>query len=226
MRLLSLLLLLACGEKEPSSDDSSAADDSAAGDDSASDDSGEDTAPEAENLSDFLMHSLYDPADCRGGYLGPFSGPVLATARLTPNRWPYEVSQLDYELADNEAGCKSAIAHEIYLFVSTDSAPPEAPTWVQTLEVGAGLSAAGRVVRKDLDPPLALAEGEHLYVAVLMALDGEESTCINTCALDPGDPRLDRAWQGQGEGSYTWTTLAEGGNNLVFGIQAVGTPVD
>jgi hypothetical protein len=149
----------------------------------------------------------------------------LVAVRLTPETTPFTVTKVRYRLPATPAPCSPTLAHRVELYVSEEVAPPATPTPVATIDVPADPGrASAPLVTHDLDAPLVLEAGQHLFVAVSMAGTSEERLCVTGC--DNLEAEADRNyWSNAAAPPYTWATLASFGMQVNAEIWALG-PAD
>jgi hypothetical protein len=112
--------------------------------------------------------------------------PFLLAARLTPKSYPFTVSGVRYFLSGSaQQGCDNGLAHDVVVFVGTQTTPPASPTVSETIKVPAKAGDKGtRMVNLALTTPLTLKSGEHLFVAPLVTYDtsASGSICLQLCS--------------------------------------------
>jgi hypothetical protein len=135
---------------------------------------------------------------------GPNERGDWAASRMVPDRYPFVVESLEYELATstNELECDTSVMHQVIVFRGTTARPAEVP--VPYLE----FTTAPLAVPKDgprivthvlpLDPQgkdqLVLQNGEFVFVAVQFPHLGTRYGCTPFCA-DLADASIpDRNW--------------------------------
>ena len=151
----------------------------------------------------------------------------LFAGRLTPPSYPFQVTDIAYELygGDLNGGltCDSNLAHRVEVFVGADPTPVSSPTLAATIAVpaGAGPVLSMRIVKAKLDTPVVLKKGESLFVAVEYVGD-KPRMCMPLCKGTGDD---DRNWvSGATAAPYTWATSGSFGQTENLRIGANGTP--
>ena len=151
---------------------------------------------------------------------GPGEAGHLYGVRLTPPSYPYAVTSVQYELAGID-DCLVTTDHHVEVFVSTNTVPPNEPTLVASLDVdGAPAQGPSYVVEAALPDELVLVDGEHLFVAVELPLEG--ASCIAVCQDAPVEDR--DYWSNAAAMPYDWATLASFGFPYHARIGANGAP--
>lgn len=140
-------------------------------------------------------------------------------SRLTPASYPFEVDAIQIELwhAPSEEGkCRATTARPVQVFTGTGIEPPERPSQapkLQTYSMMPALETNGWFIRKELDSPITLVEGEHLFVTMQMEAVFEGSTCIRSCRDAPLDDR--NYWSNSHMEPFTnWEDILEPRINL------------
>jgi hypothetical protein len=153
--------------------------------------------------------------------LAPVSGEAghLIAARLTPPSYPYEVTEVQYELV-GAAPCDSSFGHRVEVFVGTDDAPANDPAATR-LDVPAAVTTEPvRVVQLTLPSPITLQSGEHLFVAVELVHEG--TSCIGMC--DGAGDWTRNYWSNAQSAPYSWAALSSFQLYAHARIGANGTP--
>ena len=138
----------------------------------------------------------------------------LAATTLTPPSYPFEVTQVAYDLLGTDApgACDSTLAHRVELYVIEGAAPPADPADAVsslTIDVDADEAAVEeRIVTLDLEAPIVLAEGQVLVVAVEMVGNDElsASACVRACRDTGGIAELDW-WSNAAAVPYAWADM-------------------
>jgi hypothetical protein len=143
----------------------------------------------------------------------------MAAARITPPRYPFTVSRVEYPLWNLKASaahpyaCSTAFAHRVVVFKARSTVPPDVlrPEDTRTINVP---GRAGGATLEDfnvaLPTSLTLQAGEQLFVAV--SLGGQDPTvgCMAVCPDAGVDPT--RSWWSNAVAlPFAWTTLASFG---------------
>lgn len=153
------------------------------------------TTPTLNNDADCLEWMAVTPAENEAGH--------LYAVRLTPPSYPFEVTEVQYELFGTEE-CDSTTAHRVEVFVDTATTPPASPTITQLDIPATGTTEPVRVVTAQLTSPITLQTGEHLFVAVELVNIG--GSCMAACG---GATIADRDWWSNAAAApYSWATLA------------------
>ncbi len=168
------------------------------------------TIPTLNNDPDCLEWGAITPAEQEAGH--------LYAARLTPPSYPFEVTEVQYELMGG-GNCDSTPAHRVEVFVDSATTPPASPTITQLDIAATGATEPIRVVTVGLPSAITLQTGEHLFVAV--ELVNVESSCVATCG---GATVADRDWWSNAVAApYSWATLASFNFDVHARIGANGT---
>ncbi len=138
---------------------------------------------------------------------------LWAAARLSPPAYPFDISLVNYTVGDGAAGevmCSGTLAHQLALYVSSSTTPPEneAPTLsISVFELDPTLIGhMGRAVSEAIDPPLRLEQGEHLFVAVQLVGVHPDVLCVHVNDDDAYEG--DRSyWSGNTAAPYGWVRL-------------------
>jgi hypothetical protein len=142
----------------------------------------------------------------------------LYAARLTPPSYPFEITEIHYELVGDDP-CDSSPAHRVEIFVDTAVAPAASPSVTQLDIPAAGATEPVRVVKEILPSPITLQSGEHLFVAVELVNQG--SSCLAVCE---GAAAWDRDYWSNATGApYAWQALSDYGLYIHGRIGANGT---
>jgi hypothetical protein len=145
-----------------------------------------------------------------------------AAARLTPPRFPFTVTSVQYTVMHNPDKCNADQVHEVLVFTSTAATPPGMPSG-ETISVPAPATptevGTGRFVELTLSSPIVVSAGEELFVAVQM-VRSSGPLCIEEC-LDPGDEQRNW-WSAAATPPFPWRTLASYGNEGTLTMGAVG----
>jgi hypothetical protein len=155
--------------------------------------------------------------------LAPDSGEegFWAAARLTPPAYPFTVDRIAYTVADGAAGsvtCTGTLAHRVRLYVDSGLAPPSNETTelsIPTIDSSA-LGHLGRDVDEQLDTPLVLSAGEHLFIAVELTGTHPNVMCVIVNPNTPFD--ADRNYWSTSTAASGWATLNSLGlpGNVLF----------
>lgn len=96
--------------------------------------------------------------------------------------------------------------HDVLVLVSSEATPGATPsadmTLVDTLHVPLLDGTAG-ALEVELTEPIVLEEGEVLYVAIQMAVEGDATLCIGACSDSPALEGVD-FWSGSSSEPYPW----------------------
>jgi hypothetical protein len=151
------------------------------------------------------VHNIPDPC-LTLATVTPAAGEAghLYAVRLTPPSYPFEVTEVVYEMLHDGAMCDAQPAHRVEVFVESATAPAASPANPVVLNVPADAPMGlYRHVEMALPSPITLVTGEHLFVAV--ELPNVDSSCIATC---DGATVFDRDyWSGATAAPYSWATL-------------------
>ncbi len=174
------------------------------------------------------------PDDCvDNGVTNPIlpeeAGHYAATT-LTPEVYPFTVERVRYKIRGPgyKVSCSTKIAHEVQVYVSKASKPPEKPSetpgFVAIAVPAEAMEAEFRLINLTLAEPIVLNEGDRLVVAVEMAgaADLKTGLCIRSC-FDTKEANVDW-WSNAADEPFAWADLIVDfafDNN--FAIQAVGT---
>ncbi len=168
------------------------------------------TIPTLNNNAECLEWGAISPAEGEAGH--------LYAARLTPPSYPFEVTEVQYELMGG-GECDSTTAHRVEVFVDSATTPSNSPTITQLDISATGTTEFVRVVTAQLPSPITLQTGEHLFVAVELVTI--EASCIATCG---GATVADRDWWSNAVAApYSWATLASFNFDVHARIGANGT---
>jgi len=152
--------------------------------------------PQGKSCSGYITADATDP-------------PFLLAARLTPASYPFTVYGVRY-LLTMASGCDNGLAHEVQVFVGSNTTPDASPTLSETIAVPAGTAEPkGRWLAHPLAAPIVLTSGQHLYVALLVAYDAQKkgSICPQLCG-DPGNTGEKSFTNDTGSTlPYTWMTF-------------------
>lgn len=175
-----------------------------------------------------LASNFGNPGQCRNpSHVVPGAGESnhLAATLLTPPAWPWTLNAVSIAMQndDPEDRCNAGHAHTAYLWVVTDpDSPPPADTPADielTWPEIASFSDPNRFLDQNLEPPLELAEGEHVWVAIQFGGTVPDSSCVNACADGWVDER--DYWSNAAEPPYAWTPLSDFGlrtHLFIFGL--------
>lgn len=162
-----------------------------------------DTAPVVDLAPDLPsnLKQLYNAAHPSPGCTeidGAFSQdvnekPFWVVARLSPTTYPFTVVRVAYKLWSKKNNsliktCDAHISHKLAVWVSDKTKPEASPTMSFTKDVPQWSSSSTmemRVVEVDLDKPIQLKSGEHLYVAVQVRRDPNDAAltmCLQACS--------------------------------------------
>ena len=156
------------------------------------------------------------PDDCEDYimlYGDPGEDGHLAAARFTPPEYPFLVDSLVYYLdhADyDDINCNSGLAHSVELYVGTDLAPAAEPVVLESFDIEENgdpelIDGEYRAIDLTLETAVELAEGEHIFVAVKMALSDPDGLCLYMCTAGTLPDR--DYWSGAAAPPYAWETL-------------------
>ncbi len=169
--------------------------------------------------------SLNNDAEClvwSSVYPDPGEEGHLYGVRLTPPSYPFEVTEVHYELLHTPSGetaCDAQPAHRVEVFVAATDIPPATPMITQIDNAAVELSGDGiRVVKLTLPQPVTLQTGEHLFIAVEMP---GLTACIMTCADAVVSDR--DYWSNATMTPYSWATLSSYGIDVHARVGANGT---
>jgi hypothetical protein len=139
----------------------------------------------------------------------PTDPPFLLAARLTPSSYPFTVYGVRY-LLPMGSGCDNSLAHEVKVFVGSNTTPDASPAVGETIAVPAGTAEPkGRWLTHPLVAPIVLTSGQQLYVALLVTYDAQKqgSICPQVCG-DPGNTGEKSFSNDTGSTlPYTWTSF-------------------
>ncbi|MBW2454903.1 MAG: hypothetical protein JRI68_10345 [Deltaproteobacteria bacterium] len=168
------------------------------------------TTPTLNNDADCLVWGGISPAAGEAGH--------LYAARLTPPSYPFQVTEVQYELMGS-GECDNTFAHRVEVFVDSATTPPNSPT-ITLLDIAAtGANETVRVVTAQLPSPITLQTGEHLFVAVELVTI--ETSCVAVCS---NATVSDRDWWSNAVAvPYNWATLASFQFDVHARIGANGT---
>lgn len=150
-------------------------------------------------------------------------------ARLTPPVYPLVVVGIRYYAGNGAAGavtCDASLAHKVELYAETTLAPPATPIPVAIIDVPAVdpstlIPDECRNVEVEVDPPVTLTSGQHLFVAVQFAGTHPNVFCIQVNSS--GAYEADRNyWSSAAAAPFSWVTLDSFGLTGSLVIQAVG----
>jgi hypothetical protein len=153
----------------------------------------------------------------------PGSEGMLVAVRLVPSAYPYQVTGVRYRVSDDQR-CTSQVAHRVELYVSKNAAPDSTPTPAAVINVPAsGAPITSGVILQSLSSPIALQQGESLFIAIQLAGDGGSKTlCVSTC---PENEKIDRNyWSGTLAPPYSWVTLSSLNIHVNLFVEALGQP--
>lgn len=166
-------------------------------------------------------------ATCEDKSIGPAAGEEhhLAAARLTPPSYPFVVTAVRYVLDAQTGNCDAGLAHTVDVFVDTAVAPPATPSVLRHFDNAMiAKPTQDRVVTLDLDPPVTLQSGEHLFIAVSMAgTFPDDILCVGTCA-GPAYQEDRNYWSNADAPPYPWQTLGSFGLPQNYKLDAIGQP--
>jgi hypothetical protein len=147
----------------------------------------------------------------------------FSAARLTPSSYPFTVNKIRYYLA-GDGSCTNGIAHQVMVFRGSDVAPAATPTVDAIIDVPAEAeTASDRTVELDLQTPIQLTAGEHLFIAVEMA--GDKNTVVLCTLTCMGNGIADRNyWSNATAAPFPWGTLDSFGINVNYRFEAEGLP--
>ena len=151
-----------------------------------------------------------------------------AAARLTPPGYPFDVSIVSYTVGDGAAGnvtCSGTHSHQLQLYAASSVAPPATPTPDMDITVPAAtpeqIGHLGRTVTQDIDPPLRLAQGEHLFVAIQLGGTYPEVLCLQVNDVDAAEGNRNY-WSGALAPPFSWVQLDSFGLDGSLLISAYG----
>ena len=157
--------------------------------------------------------------DCENVLLKPDPGEegAWALARLTPPGYPFTVTRVRYRLGQGKAGnvtCDASLEHRVRLFASADTVPSAEPTLLAELVAPAmapeDISDEGRAIGLELDEPVLVEEGEHLFMAV--ELLGAHPNVMCTYVDTASTAGADRSYWSTAQGPpYSWVQINEFG---------------
>ncbi len=145
--------------------------------------------------------------------------------RLTPPSWPFEVRQLRYHLVA-EDDCRRNLTHKVQAYVGTGDAPPASGSPVRsfTRKLPKGPKAE-RAELIDLDTPIILEEGEHLFVSIEMQHNSNgKRICVPACSVGGTYVPGRTWWSNAASAPYPWQELGEFGIRVKPRIGASGVP--
>lgn len=155
-----------------------------------------------------------------------------AAARLTPPSYPFDVSIVSYTVGDGAAGnvnCSGTLSHQLQLYAESSVAPPATPAPDFSVTVPAAtpdqIGHMGRTVTQTVDPPLRLAQGEHLFVAIQLGGTHPEVLCLQVNDVGPADGNRNY-WSGAVAPPFSWVQLDSFGLDGSLLISAFGQVVD
>ncbi len=164
------------------------------------------------------------PADGEEGH--------LCAGRLTPPGYPFTVLKVGYRLGhgpnvDSEVVCNGSLEHQVHLYVSSDVIPPTSPAspviiTAPYMDPASIPEGDGRIVTLDVDPPVTLNQGEHLFVAIKYAGTYPDVLCVSTNKDDPYDGDRNY-WSNAAAPPYSWTQLDSFGLQGSLLVRAIGT---
>lgn len=154
---------------------------------------------------------------------------ALATTRLTPPSYPFTITDIQYVLGTSAPECHTGLAHGVDLFVGTAVIPPPSPMVLHHFDNAAvANTAADRIVTLQVNPPVTLQSGEHLFIAVKFAgTFPSDLLCLGACGPPPMSYQDDRTYLGKPNAPpYQWVTLGSFGNSFKtnWKIDATGHP--
>lgn len=165
-----------------------------------------------------------DPGALQGG---PTEDGHLSAVRLTPKFYPFTVNKVRYALMPSPASapntCATGIDHRVDIFITSAIAPAATPTILRSIKVPRTADGTTiRVFTHDVTPPLVLAQGDHLYVAVQMRhTSAGEQLCLRACF--PATAPKDRDyWSNAALPPYPWVQLQSFGFVAQSSTQALG----
>lgn len=134
----------------------------------------------------------------------------LAAGRLTPESYPFTVTEIAYELVGNLATCNNTLPHRTDVYVLSDATLPASPSTqavsVVSFDVDPGPSDdTVRTINLTLDQPIELTEGQHLVIAVEMVGDDSTTACLNFC-MDVA-PTERSFWSNAVDEPYDWADM-------------------
>jgi hypothetical protein len=108
-------------------------------------------------------------------------------SRLTPSEYPFEVDaiQIELEHTPDTTGCRANSPRTVRVLKATGATPPATPSsapGVQTYNLTGRADVIGWFIRKQLDTPITLNEGESLFVIVQVEASSSGKTCFKSCA--------------------------------------------
>ena len=168
-----------------------------------------------------------DPGECAApSHVVPGNGESnhLAATLLTPPAWPWTLNAVSIALQNEDPNglCNADHAHTAFLWVTTDpdSPPPEdTPADIELTWPQVEVTQPNRFLDQNLEPPLQLVDGQHVWVAIQMGGTVPDSSCVNACA-DEWTAGRDY-WSNAAVPPYPWTPLEDFGLSthlFIFGL--------
>jgi len=182
----------------------------------------EKTLPQTEVLTNSKLCEAKDPS--RHLALAPAEGEFghWAAARLTPPSYPFTVTAISYLAITGEGSeCRTGLGHQVALYVGAQDKPTASPEGVILSVPAAAHARHFRQVILDLDTPVQLSEGQHLFVAVEMAGGPEAMLCLNMGCTGEGTPDRNY-WSNAAAPPFDWATLDSFGFTQDISMSAVG----
>lgn len=165
---------------------------------------------------------------CEPFWIAPMPSEVghWGAARLTPSSYPFDVGQIRYRLFLGDPACVS-LAHSVEVFVTTTDAPPGTPSVLDSWAVPANSEDGWGWIYLDVDPPITLQSGEHLFISVEMSGNAQQQVlCLGCCeGEDVIGFKFDRNyWSNATDPPYPWAGLEDFGLTRNYEFEAFAAP--